>query len=385
MQIDPAWAQTLLKASARLTTPAYLPGLLSTHQQVLQWVGAMFTRFTAQELPRVRAWVDAGQRYTITDALVRLAPQTGLTLDQRLALANENPHYCATFNGLTAWCPTFAQHMQHQMLEPLFQALGGAPGAGADYYAFFGNYGYTPFGVHDDTDESLLWHLGPADKTAYVWPRQKYQELTGGTLATTHYAALLPHALRFDLRPGDLLFIPMGDFHILQTNAFSATLGVTLFPQDPLLECSEGLRLFAHDAASLARHSEQVISLSQLSQLRRLSVRSNGGVITPPNLRLLASNAPDDWQLAHSTLHAHPSWPLLRMPMGGREALLVRRRAIWSRPNPLFAALCDLFRHHQAVPYRQLAQHLPQGLQAEAIADTVRAIHRLGGLQIEPA
>ncbi len=382
MDIDSSWASRLVPASQQLTRPVHIEGVMPGFDRVRDAVARMFTRFTAQELPRVRAWVDGGQRYTITDALVELADKPDLPLPERLAEASGSPHYCVTFNGLSGWCEEFARDMQAQMLDPLFDELGGAPVCGTDFYAFFGNYGYTPFGVHDDMDQSLLWHLGPAPKTAYVWPRSRYVELTGGTLATTDYEALLPHALRFELHPGDLLFIPMGDFHILDTREFSCTMGLTLFPDDMLLECTEALRLLAPDERTLKAVTRSPVTLEQLANLRRTAVQSNGHVITPPQLSNLGAVASDAETLRRSTLRPRPSCPLRTVEVAGRQALFVRRRVIWGRPNALFGRLCDALAEGP-VRFEDLERDLSGRVQAEAVAELVRKVASLGGVSIE--
>jgi hypothetical protein len=249
-----------------------------------------------------------------------------------------------------------------------------------------GNYGYTPFGVHDDTDQSLLWHLGPAPKTAYVWPRERYIELTGGTLAMVDYEALLPHANRYELQPGDLLFIPMGDFHILDTRAFSCTLGLTLFPDDMMLDCTEGLRLLAPDERTLQAVGAAPVTLEQLAGLRRTAVRGNGYMITPPQLSAipaLPEFAADTAALRRTALRAEPSWPLLTAEVAERQALFVRRRVIWGRPNPAFGVLCDALAGGASVPFETLERKLAGKVQAAALAELVRKVAAFGGVTIE--
>ncbi|WP_041741623.1 hypothetical protein [Collimonas fungivorans] len=383
MDIDPSWARRLVVMSEQLSVCAHLPGVMPGYDQVREIIAEMFTRFTPQELPRSRAWVDGGQLYTITDALVELADKPGLTLAQRLAKACRSLHYCVTVNGLSAWHEPFAQHMQIRMLDPLFAELNGAPACGTDFYTFIGNYGYTPFGVHDDTDQSLLWHLGPASKVAYIWPRARYVELTGGTLATVDYEALLPYAQRYELRPGDLLFIPMGDFHVLETRKFSCTMGLTLFPEDVRLECAEALRLLAPDERALQAMAQAPVTLDQWASLRRMAVQSNGYMITPPQLDSMWGVVPDAASLRRCTLRIRPSCPLRTAEVAGRQVLFVRGRVIWGRPNALFGHLCEALASGEQIPFEVLEQQLSGTVQAEAVVDLVRKIATLGGVLIE--
>jgi hypothetical protein len=384
MDIDSSWACRFVSASQQLSVPTHLPGVMSGYDQVRETIAEMFTRFTPENLPRVRAWVDGGQRYTITDALVELADKPGLSLAQRLAKASGSPHYCVTFNGLSAWHEPFAQHMQARILDPLFAALNGAPVCGTDFYTFIGNYGYTPFGVHDDTDESLLWHLGPAAKVAYIWPRARYVELTGGTLATADYEALLPYAQRYELQPGDLLSIPMGDFHILETREFSCTMGLTLFPDDMRLECTEALRLLASDERALQAVAQTPITLEKWASLRRMAVQSNGYVITPPQPGTLQVTATDTAFLRRCTLRIRSSWPLRTTEVADRQALFVRGRVIWGRPNALFSHLSEALASGERVPFEVLERQLSGKVQAEAVAELICKVAALGGVLIEP-
>lgn len=383
MDIDSSWARRLVFTSQQLSVCTHLPGVMPGYGQIREIIAEMFTRFTPRELPRSRAWVDGGQRYTITDALVGLADKPGLTLPQRLAKACGSPHYCVTFNGLSAWHEPFAQHMQAYILDPLFAELNGAPACGTDFYTFIGNYGYTPFGVHDDTDQSLLWHLGPGPKVAYIWPRACYFELTGGTLATVDYEALLPYAQRYELQPGDLLFIPMGDFHVLETREFSCTMGLTLFPDDMRLECGEALRLLAPDECALQAMAQAPITLDQWASLRRMAVQSNGYVITPPQLSAVCDAVPDTASLRSSTLRIRPSCPLRTTEVADRQVLFVRGRVIWGRPNILFGHLCETLASGEQIPFQVLEKQLSGRVQAEAVVELVRKVATLGGVLIE--
>ncbi|WP_213989202.1 hypothetical protein [Sodalis sp. dw_96] len=384
MEINENWATCLVTASCRLNSMAYLPNMLPGYKNVYFSLTKMFTKFSAVNLPRARAWVGRGELYTITDDLIKLAPQKNFELEQRLACASGAEKFCVTLNGLSAWCTDFALQMQSQMMEPLFRALGKAPQCGADFYSFFGNYGYTPFGVHDDTDHSLLWHLGPAPKTAYIWPRAAYINLTHGTLATTDYQKLLPYACRIDLKAGDLLFIPQGDFHILETQKFSATLGLTLFPDDPALECLEGARLLISSGKTLSSMGSAVLTLEQLSKLRRLALQSNGHIITKPQLGGLSDIKLNNAELQRSKLRVHPFWPLRHMSLADREVLLVRSRVMLAQANPLFSYLSEALAAGHPVSFAYLTQRSPGKITTEMITKVVRKIASLGGVVIEP-
>jgi len=108
MNIDSSWIHQLMHASKQLSIPVHLSGVLHGSDPLRNIIANMFTRFTTDTLPRVRAWVNGGQRYTITDKLIELAEKNTLPLSQRLVEATGSEHYCVTFNGLSAWDATLA-------------------------------------------------------------------------------------------------------------------------------------------------------------------------------------------------------------------------------------------------------------------------------------
>ncbi|KTL60196.1 MULTISPECIES: hypothetical protein [Photorhabdus] len=144
------------------------------------------------------------------------------------------------------------------------------------------------------------------------------------------------------------------------------------------------MRLFAPDDKSFAAVAEQPISLQELVQLRRLAVRSNGFIITPPELSTVVVAPVNEAELRLSTLRIHPCCPLLCMNLGSQQALLIRRRVIWGRPNELFATLCELLNSGERVPYEVLERSVAGKISPAAVAELVRMIVRLGGLLIEP-
>lgn len=113
-------------------------------------------------------------------------------------------------------------------LAPLFERVG-YPREGVNFSIFIGNYDRTPLGIHQDSrgEAVIHFHLGPAKKTMYVWPKDEYQPLLerlGLTRADT--AQLIPHAQHFEFGPGDLYFMPEGEYHIGEQAGFSVGLTV---------------------------------------------------------------------------------------------------------------------------------------------------------------
>lgn len=106
----------------------------------------------------------------------------------------------------------------------------GVPIGGSEQVAFAGNYAGTAFGVHEGYEDAFLVHLGPGTKHFYCWSGELYQELTGGHAPTFgDYTALLERGERFDLEPGDVLFLPRRVFHVGVQSEFSISVAVPLY------------------------------------------------------------------------------------------------------------------------------------------------------------
>ncbi|WP_169813554.1 JmjC domain-containing protein [Nocardia vaccinii] len=106
----------------------------------------------------------------------------------------------------------------------------GIPIGGSEQVAFAGNYSGTAFGVHEGYEDAFLVHLGPGVKHFYTWSGELYQGLTGGRAPSFgDYTALLDHGERFDLEPGDVLFLPRRVFHVGVQDEFSISVACPLY------------------------------------------------------------------------------------------------------------------------------------------------------------
>jgi hypothetical protein len=98
---------------------------------------------------------------------------------------------------------------------------------GLAFLCFVGNYDYTPFGVHKEIlgEEGFLFHMGPNDKTFYIWDTSKFYELSKGEdLCSVSEEVLGEAGHVFILKPGDVLCIPSKKFHIGQTVECSSSM-----------------------------------------------------------------------------------------------------------------------------------------------------------------
>ncbi|WPO81815.1 hypothetical protein SD427_13680 [Chryseobacterium sp. JJR-5R] len=116
--------------------------------------------------------------------------------------------------------------------EPLLEIIG-IPATGVDVTVFIGNYGWTPLGIHQDHkgENVLHFHLGPGEKTMYIWDQEKYKDLTGTKHNNFEIEPLLEHAEKYDFGAGDLFFMPWDKFHIGKSDDLSV--GVTFWFNNP--------------------------------------------------------------------------------------------------------------------------------------------------------
>ncbi|WP_294296740.1 hypothetical protein [uncultured Chryseobacterium sp.] len=116
--------------------------------------------------------------------------------------------------------------------EPLLEIIG-IPATGVDVTVFIGNYGWTPLGIHQDHqgENVLHFHLGPGDKTMYIWDQEKYKDLTGTKHNNFEIEPLLEHAEKYGFGTGDLFFMPWDKFHIGKSDELS--IGVTFWFNNP--------------------------------------------------------------------------------------------------------------------------------------------------------
>lgn len=116
--------------------------------------------------------------------------------------------------------------------EPLLEIIG-IPATGVDVTVFIGNYGWTPLGIHQDHkgENVLHFHLGPGEKTMYIWDQEKYKDLTGTKHNNFDIDPLLEHAEKYDFGAGDLFYMPWNKFHIGKSDDLSV--GVTFWFNNP--------------------------------------------------------------------------------------------------------------------------------------------------------
>jgi hypothetical protein len=137
--------------------------------------------------------------------------------------------FCVLFDRITDYSEKI-----HEILTSTVLANLGEKDLkmGADSYAIFGNYGYTPFGIHPDNEPIFLIHCGPSTKDVWYWETEPEPTITGRKDLLESNDEWKKSAVHIVLEPGDMIFIPSRMYHLLYTPDFSITLGTALFPSN---------------------------------------------------------------------------------------------------------------------------------------------------------
>jgi hypothetical protein len=188
--------------------------------------------------------------------------------------------------------------------------------------------------------------------------------MTGSEDSAFDLAPLRSRAAEYVLQPGDFLFIPTGDFHVLGGDGFSATLGLSLFPAtnrstvsdavDSLLGHFE-LRDYSHirspdeSSAIVEEFLPKGASLQGrlIDAIRENSeiLRSNGYITTRPAPRTRRSIP------RHEIVYATEACPIILAGMrDGRMTLLVRGRSVVLKTHSSIAELLRLMHGPDGVP-----------------------------------
>lgn len=140
---------------------------------------------------------------------------------------------CIAVNEVESWDATLREVAATEFIPGLRPYLRRTSSK-VDWYAFLATEGWTPFGIHDDDEPSLIMNLGPADKEVWVWEPSALSGLDRGRRTSLSFEHQLPSAsYHLVLKPGDFAAIPTGWFHVLRSSGRSVLLGIALYRRDP--------------------------------------------------------------------------------------------------------------------------------------------------------
>lgn len=259
------------------------------------------------DLPSLRAFDVNGLDYRACEALltgeVDGYPSAGTAgLHEWLDAVTDREGICVVLNELSSWDADLGEVLFRDLATPLLEA-GANLDRGIDWYCFAASTGPTPFGVHCDAEPSLLFNLGPAVKTAYVWPVDALPTLPNGRARTLDYVELLEFADRYRLAPGDFLLVPKDRYHVFRNEGPSLLLGLSIFPPDPIaavLEAAEAelRREYAGSVPAITTPDvlDRLRGLLATSAVERriedsIAARRSSGYTRAPRLRLREDDA----------------------------------------------------------------------------------------------
>jgi hypothetical protein len=392
IELRPNWVKDLANSSNGLTQHCYIPSLVKSTEYLYNEIENMFNRFTYDDPPMLRSYINGGQHYGCTEKFVASAQSKSSSLSTHISNTLGVSEFCITFNGLTKWSESFVDEVQKKFVQVIFSELG-SPYGGCDFYSFIGNYGFTPFGVHDDDDHSLLIHLGPGKKTVYIWPREQYLLKTGHLLTSTDFQDLLPSGCKYDLDPGDFVFIPKGDFHVFETCKYSATMGFTIFPlntSDDLNQVIAGLMskeeknvFFCTSEDYFTRSSAEssLISLTDFVYSRRMALKSNGFVTTLPQQKTLDSSTMQKKYIDLIRYYVPTYHPVCLCYLGERVVIFVRGRVVKLSVEKGLDHFVDFLNKTDAFTCSELINRMSENWSEKAVLALFSCIYSLGGIE----
>ena len=176
-----------------------------------------------------RVYVDGAKLSDAEMALVYDAPpHDGETLEDWVARVFGERKFGIILNAGEKFVAELSDDVA-ALLAPLFARIG-FPREGVQFSIFIGNYDKTPLGIHQDKrgENVMHFHVGPGDKTMHLWQRDRYKALLEETgLTRDRVDELRAHATRFDFGPGDVFFMPEGEYHIGSQDGLS--IGITVW------------------------------------------------------------------------------------------------------------------------------------------------------------
>lgn len=137
--------------------------------------------------------------------------------------SKDDDEICMIMNNAEAFEDEIAVTMG-RLFRPVLENIG-IPMNGTHSTSIFGNYSYTPLGIHTDEEGSFVinLHLGPAVKRMYTWEWDEFLAL-GGRTNDTNVEKYLSHATEYIINPGDVFFMPWNKFHVGYNEGFSLSM-----------------------------------------------------------------------------------------------------------------------------------------------------------------
>jgi hypothetical protein len=297
---------------------------------------------------------------------------------------------CLAANGLAEWDLDLAIWLIDRIAE-LQHTCALSLTSRQDTYAFVsGGTGWTSFGIHEDLEPSLIFHLGPSPKRVWVWepphhPVGVHYGIAAFGGISFEIDESLPSAREIVLRPGDVLNVPSHMYHVFHNDGPSAFLGLAIRLPDPVHDADEPLLTLARRIAGSAPDhpdggtdgmtvrpdgAEAFIEELNVLSRARLTKLSSAGFVHAPARRLLDAlpEEPGPYRLAFGTV-----------VQSYGASLFVRGRVLRSNlSSTMVERLCLALRTLDPIEATALAEWL--GIRVGAATRILSSVRRLGGL-----
>ncbi|MFD3557433.1 hypothetical protein ACFWWA_35860 [Streptomyces goshikiensis] len=380
--------------SALVTDPGHVSRLIDDSLRTA-------TRSAPGDL-RLRALRPGAFDYMLTKRFIESPLAPGESAVEWRARTADSREACLAVNDISAWSLPLAEWVAALVREIVSEGIHELP-SGTDVYTFVADSGWTPFGIHKDSEPSLIFHLGPAPKEVWVWQENPFD--TSGITPSPSFGHLTfdiePHLASAEhhlLQPGDFLCIPKDTYHVFRNLGPSAFLGLTLYPVKSRSLITEALwrsapgggepapaayptgreiadrahALFEQPAGSAAPLADRVRDELALGQLR---LRTTGHLSRPHPAALPADGPADGAPLRW----AHPG-VVAATRTGSGPALVVRGRTLPVPDGLDFTAVERATHSERPFTLAELAAALPDGLDDASRTALARKLHALGAV-----
>lgn len=239
-------------------SPTHLPSYFTSFDDIRHASEACFERFDDKDnLPKLRFFYNNGRRCDYELKLLQNGKPNGLILcDWIKRTIGVSGEYCTVVNDVTKWCEVIHDFIYDKFIHDYVRVLGTNMRA-CSAYLIAGEYDMTPFGIHYDLEDSILFQLGPSPKTAYYWPDYSHDSIRWSDILKINrysFDEFPTKPTQITLAPGDLLYLPRGCPHVMASGGYSVTLGVSIQPsslKDAIfIVLDEALRDDDHSARS---------------------------------------------------------------------------------------------------------------------------------------